>query len=363
MGTVWFPALLLASLFADARTLFTNAEQALRSNDLAAAERGFREFLELQPSHVGALGNLGVVYSRMGRYQDAVFAYERGLKLAPKSANLNLNLGLVWLKQDDHRSARVWFERAAALRPDHDQTMELLATAQLFTGDVDKAVAILESLPATQSVQYLLSIGYLKQNRRDHAREMIDRLFDLLSPAQAHLLAGRAYYESTLFEQAVAELTKARDLDSNLPGVWRELGKAQVSLRRSEQALTNLRQAVKRDPTDAEACYFLGALLVQEGSAKEGVDLLERSRRGRPAFWGAWYYLGKAAMAAGDPLRAADLLRRALELHGEEMAVTYQLARALNAAGLHAESRKWMNRYMELRAQQKRETQEALVAR
>lgn len=347
----------------EAKELFRSAEQALRSNDLVKAERGFRAFLKQEPRHLGALGNLGVVYSRMARYGEAVSMYQSALKLAPKSPDLHLNLGLAWLKQDVHKTARASFERAAALRPDHTQTRELLATTQLFTGDVDKAVATLESLPPSQPVHYLLSIGYLKQNKREQAHESIGRLFSMLKPAQAHFLAGRAYYETTLFEEALAELTKARELDPNLPGIWREVGKVQVSLRRSTEAQASLREALKREPGDAEAAYFLGALLVQEGDFKGGVPLLERARAARPSFWGAWYYLGKAAVASGEFASAVRLLQRSADLHPEEPSVFYQLARALKANGRDAESKDAMSRYSELRAKSQSKAEEALVAR
>ncbi|MEO0108483.1 MAG: tetratricopeptide repeat protein, partial [candidate division WOR-3 bacterium] len=54
----------------------------LASGDLAAAERGFLSVLKAQPNHVGALGNLGVVYSRMDRAADAITVYQRALKLS-----------------------------------------------------------------------------------------------------------------------------------------------------------------------------------------------------------------------------------------------------------------------------------------
>jgi Flp pilus assembly protein TadD len=347
----------------DAKTVFQAAEQALRSGDLTGAERGFREFLKIKPDHAGALGNLGVVYSRMGRYQDAISTYEQARKLAPDSPDLNLNLGLAWLKQDDHRAARAALERAAVIRPNHAQTRELLATTQMFTGDVDRAVATLESLPLSTGVQYLLSIGYLKQSKRQKALESITRLFETLAPSQAHLLAGRAYYESSLFEKAQAELIKARDLDPSLPGVWRELGKTHVSLRRSEEARASLRKAVELQPDDMEAVYFLGALLVQEGAAKDGVPLLERARAARPASWGPWYYLGKAALSSGEPARAVELLMRAAELHPYESPVFYQLARALKSAGRDEESRVTLKKYSELRAKEQTRAAEALVLR
>ena len=41
------------------------------AGDYAAAEEGFRRVLNSAPDNIGALGNLGVVYSRTNRLTDA----------------------------------------------------------------------------------------------------------------------------------------------------------------------------------------------------------------------------------------------------------------------------------------------------
>jgi tetratricopeptide (TPR) repeat protein len=301
------------------------------------------------------------VYSRAGRYPDAVRVYKEALERSPSDANLHLNLGLAFLKQDDHRRARASFERALAARPNHRQTVELLATTQIFTGDSKAAAERLEKLEADAGVLYLLSVAYLKLERKDDARGAIDRLFATLEPAQAHLLAGRAYYESTMFDEALAELQKARDLDSNLAGLWRELGKAHVSLRQSVEARQALERALRTDPSDAEAAYFRGALLVGEGEVERGAALLERTRKARPDFWGAWYYLGKAALTATEYASAGKLYSRAAELNPDEPAVLYGLTRALKGAGRDREARAIAEKLAKLRARSLNEAQEALV--
>jgi predicted Zn-dependent protease len=348
-----------------ARHAFESAVQALSAQDLTSAERGFQHVLKLQPNHIGALGNLGVVYSRMGRYADAVDAGRRALKLAPSDPQLNLNVGLAYLKQDDYSASKPYLRKVLAAKPDHTQARELLATAQLFTGELPAATEALESLrPAgSPSVLYLLSIAYLKQNRKEEARAAVAQLFSSVPPAQAHLLAGRAYYESTLFEEALAELIRARELAPALPALSRELGKTYVSLRRAEDAKAALRDALDLDPADAEARYFLGALLVQEGTLTAGVEHLERARAARPEFWGSYYYLGRAAFASGQPAEAARLLERSSQLRPDDTAVLYQLARALKAAGKDAQSQRISARLAELRVRTRQSEQEALVSR
>ena len=346
------------------REIFESAARALTANDLSTAERGFQQVLEQRPNHIGALGNLGVVYSRMGRFADAVHVYRQALKIAPSDPQLNLNLTLAYLKQDDYQSAKPHAEKVLTANPNHAQARELLATAQLFTGDVERAVTALEQLRPSggPSVLYLLSIAYLKQQRREEARQVIAELFAGLPPAQAHLLAGRAYYESTLFEAALAELEKSREQDSQLAGLWRELGKTYVSLRRADDARKALDEAVRRDPADTEALYFLGALLVQEGLPAEGVPHLEKARDARPEFWGSYYYLGKAALARSAHNEAVPLLKKASELRPDEPSVLYQLVRALKMAGRDEESSEVARHLAQVRLKT-REREQALVER
>jgi tetratricopeptide (TPR) repeat protein len=305
------------------------------------------------------------VYSRMGRYADAVSAYARALKTAPADPLLNLNIALAYMKQDDYVSAKPHLQRVLDAQPGHAQARELMATADLFTGKISEATATLEALRpgGNPSVLYLLSLAYLRQNRKEDAMEAISQLFSSVPAAQAHLLAGRAYYESTLFEEALSELTKGREIDRNLPGLARELGKTYVSLRRGDDAKNALGEALAKDAGDVEARYFLGALLVQEGVIEPGVDHLEKARAARPTFWGAYYYLGRAALTSGNHLEAIRLLREAAKLQPDNMSVLYQLARALKAGGRDDEARQVSRRLADVRARTRKSEQESLVLR
>ncbi len=51
----------------DLRSAFERAQQALAAQNYPAAERGFKEFLKLDPNSAAAYTNLGVVYMRTGK--------------------------------------------------------------------------------------------------------------------------------------------------------------------------------------------------------------------------------------------------------------------------------------------------------
>jgi tetratricopeptide (TPR) repeat protein len=349
------------------RETFEAAARALSQGDLDGAQRGFEQVVKTAPNHVPALANLGVVYSRQGRSADAIAVYRKALQLAPDEPGLLLNLGLAHLKIEEPGKAKPLFARVAALQPSHSQARELLASTQVLTGEAQTAVGTLEPLrrsePRNSGVLYFLGIAYLKLGDREKAREALDSMFAAVSEARANYLQGKAYYESELYEEAVTALEKARVLDSSIPDVHLELGKTYVSLRRAKEAEAALRETLRRRASDAEAAYFLGALLTQDGRTAEGVRLLETAQTARPDFWGTYYYLGKSRLQEGDAKGAVKLLRAAAERKPEEPAVYYQLGRALKTLGLAEEARVAMERVTELKKNELNRSREALVSR
>jgi superkiller protein 3 len=353
---VWIVVLIL--LFASApssegadalESTFNTAASALSRGDLTAAESGFRSVLDAQPNHVGALGNLGVVYSRAGRTRDAIEVYRRALKIAPKDRALLLNLGLAYLKDDNQAEARRAFELIPA--PDA-RVRELLASTLVHTGDSARALEILSDLPRTANVLYLTGLAHLKAGDREAARKTLDEsLPAAATPAQVAFLRGRAYYDATLFEEAIREFSTAREADASLPGISLELARAYISARDNDAAESELRAMLKRQPQDAEASYLLGALLVTRGKEAEAVPLLEFARAAKPDGWGAYFYLGRARLQSNDAKAAAPLLEKASELNPDDGSVLYQLSRAYKALGRDVDARKAAARVAELKRQ------------
>jgi Flp pilus assembly protein TadD len=310
------------------------------------------------------MGNLGVIYSRSGRTREAIEAYRRALKIAPNDTALLVNCGLAYLKEDNHAAAKRIFAPLAAQHPSDARLRELLATTQVFTGESDKALASLEQLPRTPNTIYLMGLANLRLGRRERARQLLDESFPAaMRPAQAAFLRGKAYYDATLFEDAIREYRKARELDANLPGVRMELARALVSIRDNDASEKELREILASQPSDADACYLLGALLVQEGKEMDAISFLEKARAARPDGWGAYYYLGRARLQANDARAAVPLLQKAANLNPDESAVFYHLSRALKALGRDAEARKASARVAELKRQGVQRDQEAVFLR
>src|SRR5260370_18843157 len=128
-----------------AREIFDGAVRALAAGEYETAERRFQSFLRQQPGHIAALSNLGVIYSRTSRADEAIAVYRRALKLSPDDKAILLNLGLVYLKQEAHSRALPLFARVVAIDPQHLQARPLLAVCRAYPGQMGPAVPDLEA--------------------------------------------------------------------------------------------------------------------------------------------------------------------------------------------------------------------------
>lgn len=329
--------------------MFQKAAAALAAADYAGAEQGFQAVLKLEPGNVGALGNLGVVYSRTHRYAHAIDVYKRALGIAPGDKALETNLALAYVKEEQYASALPIIEKLAT-DPGNLQARELLATCHLALGHTEAALGILEPLralnPGNPGVLYMLGVAYVKLKRPDEAQQAFAQMMDAVSPAQANFLMGKASYETGRFDEAAAFFRKTLQTDPGFNVAHRELGKTLISLRENDAAERELRQA---DPDDPEALYFLGGLLAQERAA-EAVPVLNRALELNPDAWGPLYYLGRVHLGQGHVQQALGFLERAAKRKPDEPAVQYQLGRALQKAGREAEARAAFERVKQLKA-------------
>jgi hypothetical protein len=106
----------------------------------AEAARGALErALELRPKDAKVLGLLGQSYYRLGRYPEAVAAWQRLVDDNPVEPGARVNLGLANLKAKRHAEAVKQLEIALDLSPDHRKAMGYLGLALLESGDASRA--------------------------------------------------------------------------------------------------------------------------------------------------------------------------------------------------------------------------------
>src|SRR5215475_14550848 len=171
------------------KEIFDRAARALAAADYQNAERGFQSVLREQPRNIAALSNLGVIYSRTNRADQAITTYRRALELSPDDKALLLNLGLVYLRQEDHARALPLFTRVVDIDPHNLQAQQLAAICRAYSGEPAAAIRDLETLrasaPGDENILFLLGFVYLKNHEPVKAKPVFDRMFEAAGPVRA----------------------------------------------------------------------------------------------------------------------------------------------------------------------------------
>jgi Flp pilus assembly protein TadD len=116
----------------------------LRLNDVAGARRELERVLARQPSHVGALNNLGLVAERERRSDEARRLWEAAIRLAPGRTRAHENLGNLELREGRWSAAVAQLHSAVQLDPGSAELHARLGVALLRSGDAAAARSELE---------------------------------------------------------------------------------------------------------------------------------------------------------------------------------------------------------------------------
>jgi tetratricopeptide (TPR) repeat protein len=110
-----------------------------RRRDFASAALQFEQVVALTPDNARGYSNLGGTYAQLRRDDEAIAALEKSVSLSPASAALS-NLGTIYFRQGRYQDAARAFEQAADARAGDYRIWRNLGSAYRFTpGNADKA--------------------------------------------------------------------------------------------------------------------------------------------------------------------------------------------------------------------------------
>ncbi|MFQ5843653.1 MAG: tetratricopeptide repeat protein [Planctomycetota bacterium] len=113
----------------------------LQQSDFKMAAENLRRAVEMDPYYTDAHNHLGVAYKELGKYDRAREQFETALKDASYRTRekIYLNLGYLYLKQGRGQDAVRAFGQAVALDPDYARAFLGLGRAYRLTGQGDLA--------------------------------------------------------------------------------------------------------------------------------------------------------------------------------------------------------------------------------
>ncbi len=204
-------------------------------------------------------GDVADAFTRAGREDNALEAYQRLAEIDPSNTSLLMTLGERWLREglkqrahasfvaaadefliqhDDERALAAYLSASAA-RPDEPKTLAAIASIYAARGQVDRAIPLLcDSIgrnPADPEPLRMLGSTYLSAGRFDDAQRTFQTLLDLDGGEYRNLLlVGERLLEIGDLDHAAQQIDAVVD--------------ALIARRDEQEAIDFLQRILDRDP-------------------------------------------------------------------------------------------------------------------
>jgi predicted TPR repeat methyltransferase len=297
-----------------------------QSGRIAEAQALYRQVLQVDTEHPGALYLLGGIAYEENDHAQAFALVERALREQPDDPDALHLLGLSALRLDRAADAVDALERALALRPDY-----------------------VHARPSLESAFSLLAAESMRSGHPDEAAAHLQRCLDLNPDNfEALLQLGRVYTCRHEFNAAVDCYRRGLALQPTHPELLANLAAAHQQLGETAQAIENYRRVLAQQPDHADIYCNLGVALQQQEDFDEALHCFRQAATLKPELALAHNFLGSALMAQGRWQEAEVSLRRSVELLPERVDILSNLGTTLGRLDRHEESEEFFLRALAL---------------
>src|SRR5271155_554587 len=136
---------------ADANSIYGQGMAALQQRDLAGARAAFEKTVKLVPRSPEPHNSLGWVLLAQGETDAAILEFKAAVRLNPDFAQAHMNLSRALMEKGDAQAAVSESREAVRLAPEDSETHHILGRALSNSGDAAGAAAELKSAIAIEA--------------------------------------------------------------------------------------------------------------------------------------------------------------------------------------------------------------------
>lgn len=232
-------------------------------------------------------------FTELGRYEDALIAYDHALELAPESAWALSRKARVLLLLDRHEEADRTIDAALQHNPEFGWAWHQKGRIQERLHHTDSALQAFG-----RAAQHATSPA-----RRTHALKKQARL----------LLNHRRYSE---LEPVLDQL---RTIDDRDPETWGMVASYYRATKQYVQALRAGEKAAQLSPRDARLLFQRGLILLDMNDPNAAAELFAQAVEIAPRDIWTYYYLSGALLNAGKPDGALTAIDTALDINDKHV--------------------------------------------
>jgi tetratricopeptide (TPR) repeat protein len=328
----------------DPATIFSQGAQALKDGEFSRADELFRRVIALDPKSGAAHINLGVIYMRERRWEDALAELHQAETISPKVSGIQLNIGLIYYRKSDFDAAIEPFSKVLKLEPDSLQASYLLGLCYFFTNRYKAAVETLAPLWKQESTNlnylYVLSIAANKSSNTPLQKEAFDQMIAIgQNTPEFHLYAGKAWLAGHDTDQALEQFQMAAEAKPDLPLVHYFLGRTYLERYAYSEAEASLKKDASIEPEFAYNYEELGLLYVKLGQPEKAEMSFRRAIELNHELVNSYFGLARLYRDSAHYTDALEMLDHAEALAPQSASIHYTRGQVLTHLGERAQAR------------------------
>ncbi len=293
----------------------------------------YQKALELSPNDATAHSGLGIALVRRGKIDEGIVQYEKALEIDRNFGEAYNNLGNALVQQGRASEAIVQYQKALEINPNDAQFHHNLASALVQQGGVDEAIVHYQE---GLKIEPNDAVGHSNLGNALAQRGRVDE-------AIAHCQEALEIRRGTLGEKHPTYVGSL----INLAWLYHNTGD-------SARAGRLYRQALEVNPNDAQAHYFFGLTLHQQGKDQEALDHWREALRVQPdqvviLLQSAWVLATSPDASVRNGDEAIALAERAVQLSNvRTLTLLDTLAAAYAEAGRFSEAAQTAQQALEM---------------
>jgi tetratricopeptide (TPR) repeat protein len=249
------------------------------------AIKAYDEAIRLDPNLDGAWYNKGLAIYYQGKYADAIKCYDEAIRLNPNYADAWNNKGGALYNQDKYDEAIKCYDEAIRLNPNCADAWNNKGLALYYQGKYADAIKCYD-----EAIR--LNPNY----------------------ADAWYNKGSALYNQGKYDEAIKAYDGAIRFDPKYAFAWNNKGAALNEQGKYNEAIKALDEAIRLNPNYAMAWNNKGVALERQGKYDEAINAYDEVIRLDPKNSNAWNNKGNALKLLGRTTEADAAFSKAKEL-------------------------------------------------
>jgi tetratricopeptide (TPR) repeat protein len=331
-------------------------EKATRGERAIGGAMGVAKATEDKPNNNIDWNAQGIALSDLGRYEEAIDAYNKAIEIKPDYHEVWYNRGIVLSALGRKEEAIGSYEKAIEISPNfHEAWTDRGAILCDCLGQYEEAVNSFEKAlkikPDFYQAWFNCGIALSNLGRYNEAIDSYDKVIDLNPYLYDAWINRGAILCDRLgrYEEAVNSFEKALEIKPDDHDAWYNRGVSLSALGRNEEAIASYDQALEIKPNDPRAWYNRGVSLSALGRNKEAIASYDQALEFKPDYPEAWYGRGIPLYELGRNEEAIVSYKEAIEIKPDFYAFWLNLGNSLSKIWQKEEAIAFYDKAIELR--------------